>query len=125
VLGDPLDRESDPGGVEAKGPAGLVPGHPLDPFGLESLDPAVDGAAAAEQQGGDGDPGVAVVQEEEDMGVEADLGVMVLAIAVQECGPLLGAEVDAALHGDAGVWIEVSIHLVLRRSALSGLRGAI
>lgn len=36
------------------------------------------------------------------MGAEADLGIMVLAIAVQECGLLLGAEVDAALYGDAG-----------------------
>ena len=90
--------------VEAKGAAGLVPGHRLDALGVEPLDPAVDGAAAAEQQRGDGDPGLAVVQEQEDMGAEADLGVGVLAIAVEECGPLLGVEVDAALHGCAGMW---------------------
>lgn len=48
--------------------AGLVPGQPLDPLGLEPLDPAVDGPGATEQQRTDGRPGVAVIQEQEDVG---------------------------------------------------------
>ncbi len=78
-------------------------GHSLDALGVEPLDPSVDGSTATEQDGGDGNPGVAVVQEQEDMGSEADLGVVVLAIAVEEFGPLLGIEVDAAFHGCVGV----------------------
>jgi hypothetical protein len=37
------------------------------------------------------------------MGSEADLGVVVFTIAVEEFGPLLGVEVDAAFHGRVGV----------------------
>lgn len=45
---------------------------------------------------------MSVVQEQEDMGSEADLGVVVLAIAIEEYGPLIGVEGDAALHGCVG-----------------------
>ena len=125
VLGDPLDDDVDPAGGEAKGAAGLVPGDPLDALGVEPLDPSVDGPAAAEQERGDGGPGVPVVQEQEDMGSEADLGVVVLAIAIEECGPLLGVEVDAAFHGCVGVSSDGLILPFYDPETLSGLRGAI
>ena len=102
VLGDPADGDGAPTRVEAKGAAGLVPGAPLDALGVEPLAPSVDGPAAAEQERGDGGPGMPAVQEQEDMGSEADLGVVVLAIAIEQGGPLLGVEFDAASHGNVG-----------------------
>jgi hypothetical protein len=87
LLGDPLDDDGDPvGGGEAKGSAGLVPAQALHPLGGEPLDPAVDRPGATEQQRGDGDPGVSVVQEQEDVGAEADLGLGGLAVACEQ-GP--------------------------------------
>ena len=37
------------------------------------------------------------------MGSEADLGVVALAVAIEEGGPLLGIEADAAFHECVGV----------------------
>jgi hypothetical protein len=105
LLGDPFDDGGDPGGREVKGTAGLVPGQALDPLVLEPLDPAVDGPGAAEQQGGDGGPGVAISQEQEDVGVEADLGVGVVAVSVEQRLALPGVKGDAAGHGaSSGCW---------------------
>jgi hypothetical protein len=123
--GDPLDDDLDPVGGEAKGSAGLMPGNRLDALGVEPLDPAVDGPAATEQHRGDDGPGVSVVQEQEDVGAEADLGVGVLAVAVEEGCALCGAQVDAARHGSAGVVRDEMLHPFLRSRALSGLLGAI
>lgn len=80
-----------------------MPGQAIDPLGGEPLDPAVEGARAAEQERGDGDPGMAVVEQEEDVGAEADLGLGVFPISVEQGRPLLGAEGDASCHDGAGV----------------------
>ena len=73
--GDPGDGQRQPTGAKAKGPTGLVPGHDLDAFAVKSLDPSVDGPGATEQQGDDVLPGVASVQEQQDVGSEPDLGI--------------------------------------------------
>ena len=93
---------------------------------MEPLDPAVDGAGATEQQGDDGRPGVAVVQEQEDVGAEADLGVGVLAISVEQRLALPGVEGDATGHGCEYQRCELSGSTQLYRPRLlSPLRGAI
>ncbi len=103
LLGDPGDDESNPPADEAKGSAGLVPAQALHALGTEPLDPAVDRPGATEEERGDGGPGMAVVQEQEDMGTEADLGLGVPAVSAEHGRPLLGAQADATGHGDAGV----------------------
>ncbi len=40
------------------------------------------------------------------MGSESDLGVAVLAVAIEEFGALLGVEVDAAFHACVGVSLD-------------------
>ena len=95
--------------AKRKGRPGLCPATASTPSLVEPLDPAVDGAGAAEQHGGDGRPGVAVGQEQEDVGAEADLGVGVLAISVEQRLALPGVEGHAAGHGAS---TEVRIELV-------------
>ena len=46
ILVHPIGDDGQAGGVEAKGPAELVPGDGLDPLLMEPLDPAVDGAGS-------------------------------------------------------------------------------
>src|SRR5512135_1576268 len=100
--GHPRDEDGDPSQAEAKGAAAFLPGGPLDPLGLEPLEPAVDGAGAAEEQGLDGVPGVALAQQEEDMGAEAEFGIGVLAIDVEQFVVLLGGQRERLGH-DASV----------------------
>jgi hypothetical protein len=83
VFADPVENDLDPGGIEAIGAAPLLAAQGLDPLLLVPLDPTVDRARATEEDGGDGGPGVSVGQEQEDVGAEADLGVAVLAVAVE------------------------------------------
>ena len=83
-LGTDQVDDGQPSGTEAKVPAGLVPGHGLDSFPVEPLDPSVDRPGAAEQERRDGGPGVAIGQQQQDMGAEADLGVGVLTISVEQ-----------------------------------------
>ena len=61
----------------------LSAAHLSGPFGLEPLDPAVDGPGAPQLQSPDRRPGVTVVPEPEDGGAEADLGLGVRARAVE------------------------------------------
>src|SRR4051812_5968394 len=100
-------------------------GDRLDALGMEPLDPAIDGATATEEQRGDGDPGMSIAEEQEDVRAESDLGVGRSAIEVQESGALLGGQVEAAFHGCAERQPDVRTHPVLRTWALSGLLGAI
>jgi hypothetical protein len=103
-----------------------VPGHGLDALLVEPLDPAVDGAGATEQEHGDGGPGVAVGQEQQDVGPESDLGVGVLAVSVEQRLALLGVEGDAAGHGCEFRVLDMSGSTQLYRPRLlSPLRGAI
>jgi hypothetical protein len=74
-------------------------GDRLDALGVEPLDPTVDRAAAAEQQRGDGDPGMAVAEEQEEVRAESDLGIGGAAVEVEEGGALLRGQVEAAFHG--------------------------
>ena len=66
-----------------------------------------------------------VVQKQEDVGAEADLGLGVLAVSAEQGRPLLGTEAYAAGHDSAGVLSGCSIHPLLRCQALYGLQGAI
>ena len=75
-----------------------MPGHGLDAFPVEPLDPAVDGAGATEEQGDDVLPGVASGQEQQDVGAEPDLGIGVLAISVEQRLALPGVEGHATVH---------------------------
>lgn len=126
VLGDPLDDGSDPRGGEAKGAAGLVASHPLNSFGLEPLDPAVDGPGATEQDRADGGPRVPVIQEQEDVSAESDIGVAVSTVSVEQRSALVCVESDAAIHGRAFRVLRMSGSAQLYRAGpLSVLRGAI
>src|SRR5262245_32237826 len=97
--GHPVDDDGEAGRVEAKGATELMPGDGLEALLVEPLDPAVDGAGAAEQHGADLLPGVAVGQEQQDVGAESDPGVGVLAISVEQRLALPGVEGHAAGHG--------------------------
>lgn len=61
----------------------LMPAQALHSFGVQPLDPAVDGSRAAEQECNDGGPGVSIVQEQEDVGAESAVGVAVVAASVE------------------------------------------
>jgi hypothetical protein len=76
-----------------------VPGYGLDPLLVEPLDPAIDGAGATEQQGADLLPGVAIGQEQQDVGVEPGLRVGVLTISIEQRLALPGVEGYATIHG--------------------------
>jgi hypothetical protein len=97
--GHPVDHDGEAFGVEAKGAAELAPGDALGALLVEPLDPAVDGAGAAEEHGGDLLPGEAIGQQQQDMGAESDLGAGILAISVEQRLVLPGVEVHAARHG--------------------------
>src|SRR5512135_239674 len=125
--GDPFDHDGDPTGGEAKGAAGLVPGQALHSLSVEPLDPAVDGPGAAEQECGDGGPGVAVVQQQEDVRTGSDLGVGVLAVSFDQGAALCGVEGNATGH-DNGFRVRYSSRgasQLYRPCLLSRLRGAI
>ena len=47
-------------------------------------------------------PGVAVVQQQQDVGAEADLGVGVLAISVEQGGPLFRGQLTLRVMGVPG-----------------------
>lgn len=126
VLGEPLDSEGDPGGGEAKGTTGLVPGQPLDPLVVEPLDPTIDSPEATEQEGTDGRPGVAVGQEEQDVGAEPDLGVAVGPVSVEQRLAPPGVEGDAGINDQEFRVRDMSGSTQLYRTRLlSPLRGAI
>src|SRR5262249_41067832 len=96
---DPADQDLDPAGAQA--PAG-APGpaqEGLDATLLEALGPAGDGASGAEQNGGDNGPGVARGQEQDEVGAQAQLGVEVRAVAVQEGIAFIGRQLDTTRHG--------------------------
>jgi hypothetical protein len=76
-----------------------VSGQTLGPLGVESLDPAVEGPGATQQQCTDSGPGVAIVDEQEDGGAEPDLGIGILAVSVEQRLALPGVEGDATGHG--------------------------
>ena len=90
--GHPGDEDGDPPEAHPKGAAALPAGQPGDPLGLEPLEPAVDGAGATEEHGLDRVPGVAVGQQEDDVGAEPELGVGVLAVDGQQFVALLGRQ---------------------------------
>ena len=87
-----VDEDGDPAEAQPKGAAALPPGQPGDPLGLEPLEPAVDGAGAAEEHGLDGVPGVALAQQQDDVGAEPEFGVGVLAVDGQQFVALLGGQ---------------------------------
>ena len=97
---DPVEHHRDPEGGQAgaAAPAGRVDD------GVESavavaLPPAVDGAAAGEEHGGDGRPGVAVVEQEEDVGPEALLVGAGAPGEVRQDLAAGAAKSDSAIHG--------------------------
>ena len=79
--------------------AGALTGQGLQAIGLGASLPAGDGAGAGVQDGGDGVPGVAVVQEQEDVGAVGDRGSRGLAIQMQEGLAFLRGEGDSRRHG--------------------------
>src|SRR5512135_2973837 len=102
LRGHPGDEDGDPSQAEATGAATLPSGEPGDPLGLEPLEPAIDGAGAAEEHGLDGVPRVALGQQEDDMGPEAAFGVWVLPINGEQFVVLLGGPGERLGH-DASV----------------------
>ena len=71
----------------------------LDATFLEALLPAGDGTGAGEQGGGDGAPGEAVSQQQEDVGAACDPRVGVVAVQVQQGLAFIGTQRDSTGHG--------------------------
>src|SRR5512135_198316 len=61
-------------------------------LGLEPLLPSVEGAGAAEEQGLAGVPGMALGQQEDDVGAEPEFGIGVLAVDLEQFVALLGRQ---------------------------------
>src|SRR5262249_58874878 len=74
--------------------------HGIAPPRREAALPAGDGVGRGEQHGGDDGPGVALGQQQDDVGAEADLGVGVGAVVVEEGVAVVGREGDTG-HGSA------------------------
>ena len=105
---------------------GNAPTGYLDAFGLEPLDPAVDGPRAAEQRRGHGLPGVAGGEEQEDMGAESDLRIGVLTIEVEQLAALVSDQDQVEIHGRRfRVRSGLSSIQLYRPGPLSLLRGSI
>src|SRR5262249_17419567 len=85
--------------------------------------PAGDGAAGAEQDGGDGRPGVAGGQQQDDMGAQAELGVRVGAVAIQEGMAFLGRQLDTEVHGLAPLVKRLAGHPSPEGQAVSHYKG--
>ena len=105
---DPVEHHRDPEG----GQAGAAPAGRVDD-GVESavavaLAPAVDRAAAGEEHGGDGRPGVAVVEQEEDVGPQPLLVGSGGPGEVRQGLAVGAAKGDGASHGlgpEGTVWV--------------------
>jgi hypothetical protein len=82
--GHPGDEEGDPAEPETKGAAALPAGQARDPLDLIPLPPAVDGAAAAEEDCLDVRPRAALGQQQEDVGAEAGFGLGLLAVDLEQ-----------------------------------------
>ena len=118
---DQVDDDGQPCGTEAKGVARLVPGHGFHSFPVEPFDPSINGSAAAEQERRDRRPSVAIVQQQEDVGAEANLGVGVLAISIEQRLALPGVEGHATSHGCEYQRCELSSSTPLYRPRLLSL----
>src|SRR6185437_2130797 len=66
MLGEPGGEDARPVGQKAGASAGLVSGQGEQSAVVETLSPAGNGAGAGVEDGGDGGPGVAVGQQQED-----------------------------------------------------------
>ena len=112
-----LDDDGDPaGGERSRAGRGFMPARALHPSAAEPLDPAVDRPGATEQ-GAEATvaPGMAGVEEQEDMGAEADLRLEGPSRYRSSHGrPLLGAQVDAASWVCGGCRRLGEIHPVLQ-----------
>src|SRR5262249_43301626 len=107
--GDPTAPDGGPAGAAPGG----APGAAEQAVGaaiLEAPLPAGDGAAGAEQDGGDGGPGMAGGQQQDDVGAQAELGVGVRAVAIQQGIAFIGRQLDTELHGLAPVVKRVVVH---------------
>jgi len=92
LAGHPVHEDGEPALPEPKGPAALPAGQPGDALVMEPLEPAVDRAGATEEHGLDGVPGVALAQQQDDVGAEAEFWVGVLAVEGQQFVALLGGQ---------------------------------
>jgi hypothetical protein len=123
---DQVDDDGQPCSAEAKGATRLVPGHGFHSFLVEPFDPSINGSGAAEQERRDRRPSVAIGQQQEDVSAEANLGVEVLAISIEQRLALPGVESHAISHGCKCQWCELSFSTQLYRPRLpSLLRGSI
>jgi hypothetical protein len=61
--------------------------------------PAVDGAGAGEQDGGNDRPRLALVQQQQDVGAQAKLGVASLAVEIPEGIAVAWTKRDTTRHG--------------------------
>jgi hypothetical protein len=77
---------------------------------VEALLPAGDGTGAGEEDVSDGLPGVAVGQQQEDMGTVADLGIGMVSVQIQQRLALSDKRRNIGFHGlvSEGSWILLS-----------------
>ena len=82
--GDPGHQEGDPSEAQPKGASAFPPGQSRDALVLEPLEPAVDGSAAAKEDGLDVGPGPSLVEPGDSVGSEPEFGVRILAVDRQQ-----------------------------------------
>src|SRR5262249_4664751 len=90
ALGDPAGTDGGPPPAEPLAAAGLPTSQRGDASCLKALLPAGDGTCGGEQDGGDGVPGVAFAQQQEDVGAAAGLGVGAAAVQAQQSLAFIG-----------------------------------
>src|SRR5262249_57156178 len=75
LRGDQADGQVSPAGGEARPGAARLAGQGVEAALREAPLPAGDGPGGAVEDGGDGGPGVAIGQQQQDVGPEAEFGV--------------------------------------------------
>jgi hypothetical protein len=99
MTGEPGGDDAGPVGQKSGASAGGLSSQDAEAAVVKALLPARDGAGTGEEDSGDGVPGVAVGQEQEDVGTVANLRVGVMAVQVQQGLALPDHERDTGFHG--------------------------
>src|SRR5262249_80096 len=99
TLGDPADGQARPQPAEPGASAGRPAQEGLQTAFLVALLPAGDGAGAGKQHRGDGGPGEAVRQQQQQVSAVGDRGVGAVAVQVQQGLAFMDSERDSTRHG--------------------------
>src|SRR6516162_6467327 len=98
ALCDPTNQDSDPAVQQARSACGQAQQGGNTAL-LEAALPAGDGAGAAIAEVGDGGPGVAVGQQEDEVGAQVEGRIGSMTVGVQEALAFVGLQHDTGRHG--------------------------